>query len=265
MLLRSITKHLKEQNWFAVALDFIIVIFGVFIGIQLGNWNEERADNARSQQYLERIASDLTQEISIYNDRLQFWRQVSEYGMAVLDEVNTGETSLSEWELLIAYFQASQTAQFYPSNATFEELQSAGNLELIRSADLRSVLSEYYAYPGAEILNESPRYREHIRSLLPVRMQTYIWLNCYETDGAIQLLKACPSPVNQTDADAIINRLKSNETLQEELRYWISSIKVAGLIVMGNTKRAELLRDKVYAQLKNNVEEQLIEERISNN
>jgi hypothetical protein len=36
MLLRSIKKHLKDQKWFAVAIDFIIVVFGVFIGIQLG-------------------------------------------------------------------------------------------------------------------------------------------------------------------------------------------------------------------------------------
>ena len=52
MLFRRISKHVKEQNWFAVALDFVIVVFGVYIGIQLGNWNEERADQARSQQYL---------------------------------------------------------------------------------------------------------------------------------------------------------------------------------------------------------------------
>ena len=34
MLLRRITKHIKEQNWFAVGIDFVIVVFGVFIGIQ---------------------------------------------------------------------------------------------------------------------------------------------------------------------------------------------------------------------------------------
>lgn len=42
MRLRSISKNLKEQNWFAVFLDFFIVVSGVFIGIQLGNWNDLR-------------------------------------------------------------------------------------------------------------------------------------------------------------------------------------------------------------------------------
>ncbi len=42
MRLRHLTKNIKGQNWLAVFLDFLIVVFGVFIGIQLGNWNELR-------------------------------------------------------------------------------------------------------------------------------------------------------------------------------------------------------------------------------
>ena len=38
MILRRITSHLKDQNWFAVCLDLSIVV-GVFIGIQVANWN----------------------------------------------------------------------------------------------------------------------------------------------------------------------------------------------------------------------------------
>ena len=33
MILRRITKHVKDQNWFAVGIDFIIVVVRVFIGI----------------------------------------------------------------------------------------------------------------------------------------------------------------------------------------------------------------------------------------
>ena len=44
MLLRSITKHVRDQNWFAVFLDFVIVVVGVFIGLQVANWNEARVE-----------------------------------------------------------------------------------------------------------------------------------------------------------------------------------------------------------------------------
>ena len=33
MILRRITQHIKAQNWFAVGLDYVIVVVGVFIGI----------------------------------------------------------------------------------------------------------------------------------------------------------------------------------------------------------------------------------------
>lgn len=33
MLLRRITKHVKNENWFAVTLDFIIVVIGVAVAM----------------------------------------------------------------------------------------------------------------------------------------------------------------------------------------------------------------------------------------
>jgi hypothetical protein len=35
MLLRRVIEHVREQNWLAVFIDFLIVVVGVFIGIQV--------------------------------------------------------------------------------------------------------------------------------------------------------------------------------------------------------------------------------------
>ena len=40
MILRRVAEHVQAQNWFAVALDFLIVVVGVFVGIEVANWNE---------------------------------------------------------------------------------------------------------------------------------------------------------------------------------------------------------------------------------
>jgi hypothetical protein len=42
MLLRRVIKHVRKQEWTAIAIDFVIVVVGVFIGIQAANWNEAR-------------------------------------------------------------------------------------------------------------------------------------------------------------------------------------------------------------------------------
>jgi len=44
MILRRVTEHVKAQNWLAVGIDFLIVVVGVFIGIQVANWNEGRIE-----------------------------------------------------------------------------------------------------------------------------------------------------------------------------------------------------------------------------
>lgn len=46
MSLRRVVEHDKTQNWTAVALDFVIVVVGAYIGIQVSNWNDYRNDRA---------------------------------------------------------------------------------------------------------------------------------------------------------------------------------------------------------------------------
>ena len=38
MILRRISEHVKAQNWFAVGVDLVIVVVGVFIGIEVQQW-----------------------------------------------------------------------------------------------------------------------------------------------------------------------------------------------------------------------------------
>jgi len=78
MILRSVTKHVREQNWLAVGIDFLIVIVGVFIGIQVANWNEARLEVRQQQVYLERLRSDfiaidgrLDEHFSIYERMIE--------------------------------------------------------------------------------------------------------------------------------------------------------------------------------------------------
>lgn len=65
MMLRRLTKHLKDQNWFAVGLDFFIVIVGVFIGIQVANWNDFHKDKIGLAASLERLDNEVSHNIDM--------------------------------------------------------------------------------------------------------------------------------------------------------------------------------------------------------
>jgi hypothetical protein len=71
-----------------------------------------------------------------------------------------------------------------------------------------------------------PPYRKMVRGLIPIKIQTYLWENCHETEKDTQVLKDCDPNINTEETIVILNELINNTTLIEELRYYMSSIKV---------------------------------------
>ncbi|MEM6912910.1 MAG: hypothetical protein AAF511_02930 [Pseudomonadota bacterium] len=59
MILRSLTEHVRTQNWFAVGLDFLIVVIGVFIGLQVQSWSNFRSERALEQIYMEQLYTEV--------------------------------------------------------------------------------------------------------------------------------------------------------------------------------------------------------------
>jgi hypothetical protein len=251
MLLRRVTEHVKDQNWTAVALDFVIVVTGVFIGIQVSNWNAVRVDEGRARAYLERISLDLDADLAALADRDHFWRHVSRYGAQGLRYAQTGVAGdATYWELLLAYFQASQVAEFITVQATYDELKSAGDLGLISDLEIRGALASYHNFAASATVVERPAYRVHVRGLIPMDIQAYIWDSCYGSDqhGNQQMLD-CESPVDEARAREIVDTLAHNTALMEELRYWMSTMHIAVLIAKDRAASATTLQQMIAASL----------------
>lgn len=60
MILRSITKHVKDQNMFAVAVDFFIMALRVFVGLQVANWNNNSQSKKIDKASTEILLGELT-------------------------------------------------------------------------------------------------------------------------------------------------------------------------------------------------------------
>lgn len=65
MLLRRVIEHVQNQNWTAVTIDFFIVVVGVFVGLQVQEWYEERARRVADSQYMERLHGEVVELLSI--------------------------------------------------------------------------------------------------------------------------------------------------------------------------------------------------------
>ncbi|NKI36383.1 hypothetical protein HFP89_14525 [Wenzhouxiangella sp. XN79A] len=144
MILRSITRHVREQNWFAVGLDFLIVVVGVFIGIQVANWNAERADRVEAGNVLER----LEQEFQMHLERTDRSLAMHEASLAAAARLIHGirDGRLEQDSLDQDIDVATGFATPPGPSTTFEELVSSGRLRLLQGTELRSALLGYNDY-----------------------------------------------------------------------------------------------------------------------
>jgi hypothetical protein len=63
MILRRVIKHFRHQEWTAIFLDFLIVVVGVFVGLQISNWNAARLDSQNETAFLQRLDKDIDAEL----------------------------------------------------------------------------------------------------------------------------------------------------------------------------------------------------------
>ena len=226
MLLRQVMKHVADQNWVAVALDFAIVVIGVFVGIQVSNWNAARLSEQRAEDFMHRIHEDISDDITGIESRLAFMEQIIVFGEDAIAYAEADGTD-GGWPMVVAFYQASQIWPFQPNATTYEELLGAGEIGLIRNDMIREELADYYNVSRAEVLTLDPDYRKTIREITPYPVQRYVWANCHDHGVMDQRLIDCASPVSDDEADAILASFKANPEALDQLRFWMTIARMS--------------------------------------
>jgi hypothetical protein len=160
MILRRIT-HFGKQEWTAIAVDFIIVVAGVFLGIQASNWNEARADRKVAASHLREIAEDLQSHLELQ----AALRDSAAARVAAVDYIYAkafGRTLPKTVVLSLKTFAAPPTPEIPEdqldnilgwvntvrsspgSRHGYESLISSGHLGLIRNRELAGKIQRYY-------------------------------------------------------------------------------------------------------------------------
>ena len=159
MLLRSISKHVKDQNWFAVVLDFFIVVAGILIAFQITNWNEARLDRDNEQRLMERLKNDLTamQGAFLNNDKIavrthQGWM----YAFRALEQCKLNPEHKAEIDFSLSQYQTSRRNPTQRSG--FDEMQATGAFSRLTDLGLKNeIVTLYSNLEGSSIADESGR------------------------------------------------------------------------------------------------------------
>jgi hypothetical protein len=222
MLLRRVMQHVREQNWFAVGIDFLIVVTGVFIGIQVANWNAALQEHRRESLILDRLRADFQiieheAEVSVAFhqrnlDGLQTVIETLASGVLPVDEEASFRSGLR-----YAYTHRNATGR----SATFIEVLSSGQVSLLRDEGLRTALIAYDndVQQSEQVFMQIRMHQSAHIAALTIRFDYEIPARVlFEEDGRAQY-----QPVGDFDLEGMLTDLafkNAAHELREANRYY---------------------------------------------
>jgi len=152
MLLRRVIEHVKAQQWTAVAIDFVIVVVGVFVGLQVQEWNSARGQRAAEIGHLKSMEEDVAYSIGSLERMIELMQRQQAARVALYEFSTNPAATLAQDER----DQLVATALFYLPRfsirqVTYEALKSSGQLGAIRSAALVSRLQSLSSQVGTAL------------------------------------------------------------------------------------------------------------------
>jgi hypothetical protein len=181
MIVRRIREHAVHHNWFAAAIDFLIVVIGVYLGIQASNWNQTRETRAQAREYRAMLQSDLDANLENLAARRHYYGWVRSEALATLADLDRPSAALDQQFLIHAY-QATQIQPWALKRNTYDEILSVGAMASLGDPLLRDRIANYYVTSDVTGVNIAvvPPYRDIVRRVMPYAVQQAIRARCNE-------------------------------------------------------------------------------------
>ena len=144
MIFRRISEHVRKQNWLAVGLDLIVVVVGIYLGLQADAWMSAKQDRDLEVEYLERLVSDMDESIVAQRSNIQTF----DHGTVAIDYIAELQKSgtfdgFDEDRLILGLNSIGWVAPPATNMITIRELQSTGNISLIRDVSIRMAIGQF--------------------------------------------------------------------------------------------------------------------------
>jgi len=144
MITRRIRQAVAKQNWSAASIELLIVVIGIFLGLQASSWYEERTEAGLQSAIVDRLKVDFEEirgEIEAAIDSHQKTIEGLDKLQAALDSGTLSESNESDILYSLGHVLNMDTGG--GRSATYQEIVANGRLRLLQDNDLVSALSEY--------------------------------------------------------------------------------------------------------------------------
>ena len=158
---RTIRKNLLTNNKVGVYLlyaigEILLVVIGIIIAVQIGNWNQSVQNEKLVRISLENLREDLEIQKEIIDEQIAHESEMIAMADTVLILMQASAPSPEEITPLVYALTTRRT--FIANKATFNNLESTGNIVLLEDKELKNELIRYYQqldYTTAVITNNN--------------------------------------------------------------------------------------------------------------
>ncbi|MFT5573932.1 MAG: hypothetical protein ACI9FR_002868 [Cryomorphaceae bacterium] len=228
MILRRVIKHFRNQEWTAIGIDFMIVVFGLLVATQVTNWNSTRQDHARGEIYSKRLKSDLHLELEYTKALLAYHKVTLEAGRVAYVGLK-GNSDFDDETILVNAYRATQHTWYERRRASFDEIVASGALGLISDQGIREAAIGIYNTPLFDMLiqeGQNSKYRELFRMVIEPDLQDALNRNCGDRElptrrAALVLLTLdydCTLNTSPKELAAAVKALRSDPDITQALR-----------------------------------------------
>jgi hypothetical protein len=164
MIFRRIATHIKDQNWTAVAIDFVIVVIGVFVGLQLQDWNDNLKEREDEYELLARLY-DETQSLLTVNEKELSIIKVREKAIFDVNPVLFSQVparTFTPWECSVVSGShvLRRSADELP---VLDEMLGTGRFDIISDANIKRSSRAYLLLRERSRAHYEEAVNEHFR------------------------------------------------------------------------------------------------------
>ena len=149
MILHRLAGAVREQSWLTVFIELLVVVVGIFMGLQVDDWNERRKDLAQEVVYLALLQDDVESMLADMTDRSAGAETRRQTMIAALRALEVGDMS-AEAQRAVGFalmgYQVLPSPQYL--DATFNEMVATGALARIEDIELKQAIASAFSSMG---------------------------------------------------------------------------------------------------------------------
>ena len=239
MILRRVIQNVREQNWTAIAVEFVILVIGVFLGIQVSNWNEERIDRNREVFYLTALKEDFGAITAELQADIVSYEKIAG-SMTLLLEQSRMPQPDAPLEALNAAAALLVRMEGTPIvSDTYDNLTGSGDLAIIESQEVKNALSSFLGKADVIRLVANTHEMQLVSIFQPYIIEHLDYVGMFRQDRGVPTSAAF-------EPERILSALPTAEFRNVVAVKWDTATDIRGLLLaaLAEAQGIEVLLDR---------------------